>query len=173
MPNPRILIVNCYSDNHRGARGNPWIMPQSIAPAVLAGMLHPARVDIRLACEFRDGPFADLGALRWADLLVLTGLNPAFDRMKQVTAYARAVNPGIVVAMGGPLARMLPNLSRRYFDYVCSGDVEQITSVVDAVFGPGTLPTCPFRGMTCCPGIASSAMRKPPATATSAAAFAP
>jgi hypothetical protein len=89
MPNPRILILNCYSDNHRSARGTPWIMPQSIAPAMLAGMLDPARVDIRLACEFRSGPFEDLGALQWAELLVLTGLNPAFDRMKQVTAYAQ------------------------------------------------------------------------------------
>lgn len=143
MPKPRILIVNCYSDNHRGARGNPWIVPQSIAPAVLAGMLDPPRVDIRLACEFRDGPFEDFGALQWADLLVLTGLNPAFDRMKQVTAYARAVNPGIAVAMGGPLARMLPNLSRRYFDFVCGDDVEQLVSVVDDVFGPGHAAEAP------------------------------
>jgi hypothetical protein len=152
MRKPRILILNCYSDNHRGARGNPWIMPQSIAPAVLAGMLDPAQVDIRLACEFRNGPFEDLRELQWADLLVLTGLNPAFDRMKQVTAYARAVNPGIVVAMGGPLARMLPNLSRRYFDYVCSGDVEQITSVVDAVFGPGYAADMPIPRHDLLPG---------------------
>ncbi|MCP5227771.1 radical SAM protein [Accumulibacter sp.] len=144
MPKPRILIVNCYSDNHRQARGNPRVVPQSIAPAVLAGMLDPARVDIRLACEFRDGPFEDLDALRWAELLVLTGLNPAFDRMKQVTAYARAVNPAIVVGMGGPLARMLPNLSQRYFDYVCSGDVEQIVAVVDAVFGCGHAADVPI-----------------------------
>ncbi|MBL8368227.1 MAG: hypothetical protein JNM54_09975 [Candidatus Accumulibacter sp.] len=137
MRNPRILILNCYSDNHRSARGSPWIVPQSIAPAVLAGTLEPSRVDLRLACEFRSGPFDDFGALQWADLLVLTGLNPAFDRMKQVTAYARALNPGIVVAIGGPLARMLPTLGRRYFDYVCSGDVEQMVGVVDAVFGPG------------------------------------
>jgi radical SAM superfamily enzyme YgiQ (UPF0313 family) len=152
MRNPRILILNCYSDNHRHARGNPWLVPQSIAPAVLAGMLDPAHVDIRLACEFRNGPFEDLRALQWADLLVLTGLNPAFDRMKQVTAYARAVNPGIVVAMGGPLARMLPNLSRRYFDYVCSGDVEQITSVVDAVFGPGYAADMPIPRHDLLPG---------------------
>lgn len=152
MPNPRILILNCYSDNHGNSRGNPWIVPQSITPAVLAGMLDPARVDIRLACEFRNGPFEDLSALQWADLLVLTGLNPAFDRMKQVTAYARAVNPGIVVAMGGPLARMLPNLSRRYFDYVCSDDVEQVVLVVDAVFGPGHAAEVPIPRHDLLPG---------------------
>lgn len=144
MAKPRILILNCYSDNHRGARGNPWIVPQSIVPAVLAGMLDPARVEIRLACEFRNGPFEDLRALQWADLLVLSGLNPSFDRMKQVTAHARAVNPGIVVAMGGPLARMLPNLSRRYFDYVCGDDAEQMVSLVDAVFGPGHAAEVPM-----------------------------
>ena len=93
----------------------------------------PRRLQFRSpASEFRSGPFEDLGALQWAELLVLTGLNPAFDRMKQVTAYARTVNPGIVVAMGGPLARMLPKLSRRYFDYVCSDDVEQVVALVDA-----------------------------------------
>ena len=152
MSKPRILIVNCYSDNHCSARGNPWVVPQSIAPAVLAGMLDPPRVDIRLACEFRDGPFEDLGALQWAELLVLTGLNPAFDRMKQVTAYARAVNPGIVVAMGGPLARMLPNLSRRYFDFVCGDDVEQMVSVVDEVFGPGHAAEAPVPRHDLSPG---------------------
>jgi hypothetical protein len=152
MRKPRILILNCYSDNHRGARGNPWMAPQSIAPAVLAGMLEPARVDVRLACEFRNGPFEDLRALQWADLLVLTGLNPAIDRMKQITAYARTVNPGIVVAMGGPLARVLPNLSRRYFDYVCSDDVEQMGSLVDAVFGPGHAAEVPIPRHDLLPG---------------------
>ena len=132
---PRILMLNCYADNHYSASGSPLSVPQSIAPAVLAGMLHPERVDVRLACEFHGGPFLDKAAMQWADLLVLTGLNTAFDRMKQVAAYARTFNPRIVIAMGGPLARMLPKLSRRYFDYVCSGDVEQIVDVVDAVFG--------------------------------------
>jgi len=135
MQRPRILILNCYSDNHRRARGSPLIVPQSMAPAVLAGMFDAARVDVRVACEFRSGPFADLDALRWAQLLVLTGLNPAFDRMKQITAYARTVNPAIAVAMGGPLARVLPRLSRRYFDHVCSGDSEQIVEVAGEVFG--------------------------------------
>ncbi|HTY99814.1 MAG TPA: radical SAM protein, partial [Rhodocyclaceae bacterium] len=98
---------------------------------------HRHKVEARIACEFSLGPFEDLAALRWADLLVLTGLNPAFDRMKQLTAYARTVNPKIAVAMGGSVARVLPRLSRRYFDYVCTGDVEGIRDVVHDVFGPG------------------------------------
>lgn len=149
---PRILILNCYADNHRRARGSPLIVPQSIAAATLAGMLHPATVDVRLACEFHGGPFEDAAALQWADLLVLTGLNTAFDRMKQVTAQARTLNPGIAVAMGGPLARMLPRLSRRYFDYVCDGDVEQITAVVDAVFGGSHAAELPLPRYDLVPG---------------------
>ncbi len=134
---PRILILNCFSDNHRGARGNPTFVPQPMTGAVLAGQLHRDKVDVHLHCEFAQGPFEDFERLRWADLLVLTGLNPAFDRMKQVTAYARTMNPSIRVAMGGSLARVLPRLSGRYFDYVCGQDVEQIVDVVHDVFGAG------------------------------------
>jgi len=135
MAKPRVLIVNCFSDNQRHARGNAWFAPQSTVTGVLAGQLHPDKVDIRAVCEFRDGPFEDMAALAWADLLVLTGLNPAFDRMKHLAAYARAVRPGIAVAAGGPVVRMLPKLSRRYFDYVCTGDVEEIIGVAREVFG--------------------------------------
>jgi hypothetical protein len=135
MAKPRILIVNCFSDSHRHARGNAWFAPQSMVTGVLAGQLHRDKADIRAVCEFRDGPFEDLAALAWADLLVVTGLNPAFDRMKHLAAYARAVRPGVAVAAGGPAVRMLPRLSRRYFDYVCSGDVEEIVEVAQAVFG--------------------------------------
>ena len=135
MPKPRVLIINCYSDNQRHASGNAWFAPQSMATGALAGQLHRDKVEIRAACEFLEGPFEDLAALAWADLLVLTGLNPAFDRMKHLAAYARAVRPGIAVAAGGPAVRMLPKLSRRYFDYVCTGDVEEIVEVAQEVFG--------------------------------------
>lgn len=134
---PRVLVVNCYSDSHRGARGSALFVPQSMAASVLAGQLHRDKVDVRAHCEFAQGPLESLETLRWPDLLVLTGLNPAFDRMKQITAYARTLNPGVAVALGGPVARALPRLCRRYFDYVCTGDVEQIVEVAEATFGPG------------------------------------
>lgn len=141
---PKVLLINCYSDNHRGAKGNPNFIPQSMATVALAGQFHADKVALQLYCEFARGPFEDLKSLAWADLLVLTGLNPAFDRMKQITAYARTVNPGIAVAMGGSLARALPLLSQRYFDYVCQGDLEDIGAVIDDVFGPGYRAEQPF-----------------------------
>lgn len=132
---PRVLIINCYSDNHRHATGNAVFAPQSMITGVLAGQLDSDKVDIRATCEFRDGPFKDFQSLEWADLVIVTGLNPAYDRMKHIAGYARALHPGIAVAAGGPAVRMLPKLSERYFDYVCTGDVEQIVEVASAVFG--------------------------------------
>jgi hypothetical protein len=135
MKPPKILIVNCYSDNHRHARGNRLFAPQTMVTGVLAGQLHPAKVDVRLWCEFKDGPFLRLEDLKWPDMLVLSGLNTAFDRMRHLCAYARTLNPSICVVGGGPAVRMLPKLSRRYFDHVCVGDAEELVDVVDSVFG--------------------------------------
>jgi hypothetical protein len=135
MKRPRILIVNCYSDNHRHARANKLFAPQTMVTGVLAGQLHPAKVDVRLWCEFKDGPFLRMEDLKWPDMLVISGLNTAFDRMRHLCAYARTLNPNICVVAGGPAVRMLPKLSRRYFDHVCVGDAEELVDVVDSVFG--------------------------------------
>lgn len=137
MVKPRILIVNCYSDNHLHARGNRLFAPQSMVTGVLAGQLDPATVDLRVWCEFKDGPFQNLADLAWPQMLVLSGLNTAFDRMRHLCAYARVMNPSICVVAGGPAVRMLPRLSHRYFDHVCTGDAEQIADVVEDVFGAG------------------------------------
>ena len=72
----------------------------------------------------------------WADMLVLTGLTVALDRMRQITAYARSHNPKVIVVAGGPAVRALPGYSARFFDYCCSDDVEQMLSVVRDAFGP-------------------------------------
>ncbi len=137
MAKAKIVIINCFSDKHRGTRGSPHFVPQSMAPVYLAGGFHPNSTEIYLYSEFFAGPFEALDRLRWADLLVLTGLNASFDRMRHIAAYARTVNPGIAIAVGGPLARVIPKLCERYFDYVCTGDVEQMGEVALDCFGPG------------------------------------
>jgi len=141
---PRVLIVNCFSDNHRHARGSGLFVPQSIAAITLAGQLNKARIEVRVHCEFARGPLQGMRRLGWPDLLVLTGLNPAFDRMRHLTAYARTLNPRVVVAVGGPLARVLPKLCAQYFDRVCHGDVEELGELVDELFGPGHRCDDPF-----------------------------
>src|SRR5262249_53322275 len=86
--------------------------------------------------EQYSGPLSDLALLGWPDMLVLTGVTSSFDRMKQLAAYARALNGKVVVAAGGPPVRGMPRLSAPFFDYCGSGDLEQLGEVVRECFGP-------------------------------------
>jgi hypothetical protein len=76
-----------------------------------------------------------VGLLGWPDMLVLTGLTTAFDRMLHLTAYARTLNENVIVVAGGPAIRVLPRYSKLFFDYACSGDIEQIREVIAEAFG--------------------------------------
>jgi hypothetical protein len=133
----RALIVNCYLDETRLPIARSNKIPQAMAPVWLAGALSPDRWDLRLYSELYSGPLEDEALLGWPDMLVLTGLNTAFDRMLHLTAYARTKNPRVIVVAGGPLVRVLPLLCARFFDYCCSGDVEQLRDVVRDAFGDG------------------------------------
>lgn len=133
----RALIVNCYFDETRLPIARTHKVPQAMAPAWLAGAFAPERWEVRVYSELYGGPLEDERLLGWPDLLVLTGLNTAFDRMLHLTAYARTKNPRVIVVAGGPPVRALPALCARFFDYCCSGDVEELLDVVRDAFGPG------------------------------------
>ena len=109
--------------------------PQAMGPVYLAGAFSPRRCDVRLYSEMYSGPLEDEKLLSWPDMLVLTGLNTAFDRMLHITAYTRSKNVRVIVVAGGPAVRALPALSSRYFDYACLGDVEEMEDVIEDAFG--------------------------------------
>ena len=132
----RILIVNAFIDEYRRAHGSPQRIPRAMGPPYLAGAFDPNHCDVRLYNEQYSGPLTNLDLLVWADMLVLTGVNTSFDRMKQLTAYARTLNEAIVVVAGGPAIRALPKHSKRFFDFACTGDIEQLGEVARTVFGP-------------------------------------
>ena len=131
----RILIVNGFFDEMRFAIGRNTQVPQAMGPVYLAGAFSPHMCEIQLYSEMYSGPLEDEKLLSWPDMLVLTGLNTAFDRMLHLTAYARTKNKKIVVVAGGPAIRVLPTLSKRYFDFACLGDIEELQKVVEEVFG--------------------------------------
>jgi hypothetical protein len=62
-------------------------------------------------------------------------MTSAFDRMLHITAYARAKNPKVIVVAGGPPIRALPNYSKQFFDYCCTGDIEQLQEVAADALG--------------------------------------
>lgn len=131
----QVLIVNCYFDELRLPVRRRFKVPQAITPAYLAGAFSSRFCDIKLHNEQYLGPLIDRRLLSFPHMLVLTGLNAAFDRMLHVTALARTINPEVVVVAGGPAVRALPLYASRFFDYCCTGDIEQLKDVIGAVFG--------------------------------------
>ncbi|HEU0251401.1 MAG TPA: B12-binding domain-containing radical SAM protein, partial [Pyrinomonadaceae bacterium] len=123
-------------DENRLGGSRPWRVPQAMAAAYLAGGFNPKLCEIGLYSELYSGPLVDLDLLRWPDMLVLSGLQVDFDRFLHLTAYARTLNPKVIVVAGGSLVDVLPFFSRQFFDYCCRGPVEEIQDVIRDAFGP-------------------------------------
>ena len=102
-------------------------IPQALGPAFLAGGLNPALWEVRLHNELSDGPLEDPRLLAWPDLVVLTGLVTALDRMRHVTAYVRTLAPAAVVIQA--VTRGFPAFRTHLDKVVCLGDVEEIREV--------------------------------------------
>ncbi|HEY0407392.1 MAG TPA: radical SAM protein [Pyrinomonadaceae bacterium] len=132
----RVLVVNCYFDDSRQPLRRTTKIPQAMGPVYLAGAFSRSRCEARVYTELYSGPLEDEALLSWPDMLVLTGLTNSFDRMLHLTAYARTKNPKVIVVAGGPTVRALPLLARQFFDYCCTGDIEQLTDIIEDAFGP-------------------------------------
>ncbi len=131
----RILIVNCYLDDMRRPIPRTHKLPKPMGPVYLAGAFSPELCEVRLYCEMSGGPLEDPQLLAWPDMLVLTGLTTSFDRMLHLTAYARTQNNKVIIVAGGSAIRAFPRYARRFFDYCCLGDVEQMREVIADAFG--------------------------------------
>jgi hopanoid C-2 methylase len=133
----RVLIVNCYFPELRQPIKLTHEVPNALAPVMLGGAFSRTLCEVRLHNEVSHG-FLEVfrpDLLSWPDMVVLTGLTDTFDRMLQITAYVRTVNPKVVVVAGGFPIRSLPRYSRQFFDYACQGDVEEIADVITEAFG--------------------------------------
>jgi len=132
----RILIVNAYFDDLRRTTGSPNKIPQAMGTVYLAGAFAKESCEVRLYNEQASGMLRDVDLLGWPDMLVLTGLTCGFDRLLHLTAYARTLNPAVIVVAGGPAVRALPTYSQRFFDYASTGDLEDLARIVGECFGP-------------------------------------
>ena len=138
VPRKNVLIVNCYFPEMREPIKRVNETPNASAPVLLAGHFAQDHCDVRLYNEVNSG-FIEVYApelLAWPDMLVLTGLTATFDRLLHLTAYVKSHNPAAIVVAGGHAVRALPEYSKRFFDYACVGDVEEIRDVVHDAFGP-------------------------------------
>ena len=107
-----------------------------MAPVFVAGGFNRRLCDVRLYSELYSGPLEDERVLAWPDMLVLSGLQVDFDRFLHLTAYARSLNPNVIVVAGGSLIDVLPKFCGQFFDYCCAGPVSEIQEVIREAFGP-------------------------------------
>ena len=138
VPRKRVLIVNCYFPEVREAVKRSNEAPNALAPVLLGGHFDPDACEVRLYNEVNSG-FIEVYApdlLSWPDMIVMTSLTAAFDRLLHVSAYARSANPKVIVVAGGHAIRALPRYSEQFFDYACQGDVDEIREVIREALGP-------------------------------------
>ena len=131
----KILLVTLhFDDSHEPVRRRNKL-PQGMGAVFLAGAFAEKFCEIKVYSELFSGPLEDEKILGWPDMVVLTGVTNCFDRMLHITAYVKTKNPGVIVVAGGPPVRALPLYSSRFFDYSCTGDIEQLQDIVMEAFG--------------------------------------
>ena len=126
MPGKRALVVCTHLRPSRDKRRTRYFM-QPIAGLHVASLVDPAQFDVRLYHEDWHGPF-DPARCAGYDLVFLSGLQPDFDRMRQLSYFFR--RSGATVVAGGSVCTSFPEFAARFFDAVCAGGVDSVRDVV-------------------------------------------
>jgi hypothetical protein len=100
---------------------------QPISGLHVASLIDPAHFDVRLHHEDWHGPL-DPARCAGYDLVFLSGLQPDFDRMRQLSYFFR--RSGATVVAGGSICTSFPEFATRFFDVVCAGGVDSVKDVV-------------------------------------------
>lgn len=100
---------------------------QPIAGLHIAALIDPERFDIVLYHEDWHGPFDPANCKNY-DLVFLTGLQPDFDRLRQLSYHFRRC--GATVIAGGSVCTLFPEFAQQFFDAVCAGGVDSVSDVI-------------------------------------------
>ena len=122
----RALVICTHLRPGRVKRRSSYVM-QPISGLHVASLIDSQRFDVRLYHEDWHGPFNPFQAEKY-DLVFLTGLQPDFDRMRQLSYFFRRA--GAKVVAGGSVCTMFPEFAAQFFDAVCSGGVDSVRQVV-------------------------------------------
>jgi hypothetical protein len=125
-PRRRALVVCAHLRPGRDKRRTRYFM-QPISGLHVASLIDPRHFDVRLHHEDWHGPFDPAGCEGY-DLVFLSGLQPDFDRMRQLAYYFRRA--GATVVAGGSICTSFPEFAARFFDVVCAGGVDSVRDVV-------------------------------------------
>ena len=107
-PARRALVICAHLRPGRDKRISHYFM-QPIAGLHVASLIDRRHFDVRLYHEDWHGPF-DPSQCAGYDLVFLSGLQPDFDRMRQLSYYFR--RSGATVVAGGSVCSTFPNSAR-------------------------------------------------------------
>jgi len=122
----RALVICTHLRPGRVKRRSKYVM-QPISGLHVASLIDPQRFDVRLYHEDWHGPFNPFQTEKY-DLVFLTGLQPDFDRMRQLAYFFRRA--GAKVVAGGSICTVFPEFAAQFFDAVCAGGVDSVRQVV-------------------------------------------
>ena len=100
---------------------------QPISGLHVGSLIDQERFDVTLYHEDWHGPFDPSRAAGY-DLVFLSGLQPDFDRMRQLAYFFR--RSGATVVAGGSICTLFPEFATQFFDVVCVGGVDSVREVV-------------------------------------------
>ena len=105
-----------------------------MAPAYLAGAFSSTFCDLQLYSELASG-LLPTGPCLAGRICLFSPPHHCFDRMRHLAAYVGPKIPMSSSLLVG-LRSGLPDFSCQFFDYCCTGDVEQLREVIADAFGP-------------------------------------
>jgi radical SAM superfamily enzyme YgiQ (UPF0313 family) len=123
---PKIIVICTHLRPGRTKRRSKHFM-QPLTGLHIASLIDPVRYDITLYHEDWHGPFEPRHASGYA-IAFLTGLQPDFDRMRQLSYFFRRA--GTIVVAGGSICTQFAEFASQFFDVVCAGGVEVVADVM-------------------------------------------
>lgn len=130
----RALVICTHLRPSRDKRSSSYFM-QPIAGLHVGSLIDQRHFDVHLYHEDWHGPFDPANCAGY-HLVFLSGLQPDFDRMRQLAYFFRRA--GATVVAGGSMCTSFPEFCTRFFDVVCAGGVDSVRDVV-ADYLAGTL----------------------------------
>ncbi len=100
---------------------------QPLSGLHVASLIDPEKFEITLHHEDWHGPFEPHRASGYT-IAFLTGLQPDFDRMRQLSYFFRRA--GATVVAGGSICTQFPEFAAEFFDVVCAGGVEIVADMM-------------------------------------------
>jgi len=125
-PRKRALVICTHLRPGRDKRRSRYFM-QPISGLHVGSLIDARYFDVRLHHEDWNGPFDPTHCAGY-DLVFLSGLQPDFDRMRQLSFFFR--RSGATVVAGGSICTSFPEFATRFFDVVCAGGVDSVRDVV-------------------------------------------